>query len=210
MTTLLLVRHGETEWNQDGRFQGQTDIPLNARGHEQALALAAALAAEPIVAIYASDLCRAHDTAQPLADRLKLPIVITPDLREASFGSWEGLTFAEVRALDPITAEGWLRDPVRHRPHDGETREAIVTRVMGAMRRIAEQHPDGTVAIVTHGGPVKCAVMCALEGEGTAWKQLRVDNGTVTRLVWRDGIFEVAAANLAIANHDGSDPTVAK
>ncbi len=191
MTTLLIVRHGETAWNSEGRFQGQTDIPLNELGRAQARQLTERLARDPIAAVYASDLQRAIETARPLAESRGLPVVTDSRLREVSFGSWEGLTFAEVKQRHPVEAEGWLRDPARNRPRDAESRASLVERLMAMLREIAATHDGQTVAVVTHGGPVKCAVMCALEANDSAWKHLRVDNATVARLGWRNGQFEV-------------------
>ena len=95
MTTLLLVRHGETDWNADGRLQGHTDRPLTDFGRRQARDLAAALAGEDLTAIYSSDLTRARETAEIVAERLGLPVVLDRDLREKDWGNWEGLTAVE-------------------------------------------------------------------------------------------------------------------
>lgn len=197
MTKLLLVRHGETEWNDSARFQGQTDVPLNDRGRAQAEQVAKRLQRETLAAVYSSDLLRALDTARVIAHNHRLVVTISDQLREASFGSWEGMTFDEVRARFPEEAEGWIRDPVMIRPADGETRDAIVSRVMGALRRIAEAHGDRTVVVVTHGGPIKCAVMCALQASAAAWKKLRIDNATLTTLHARGVVFEVVTVNEA-------------
>ena len=95
MTTLLLVRHGETDWNAEGRLQGHTDTPLNDYGRRQARTLADELAGEPIDAVYSSDLARARETAEIVGGRLGLTVVVDPGLREKNWGSWEGLTPAE-------------------------------------------------------------------------------------------------------------------
>src|SRR6185437_6606991 len=102
MTTLLLVRHGETDWNAERRYQGHADVPLNDRGVEQARELAEQLAGERIDAIYSSDLSRAHATAEIVGERLGVPVVTDPDLREIDVGAVEGLTFEESRSFD-----GW-------------------------------------------------------------------------------------------------------
>ena len=90
MTTLLLVRHGETDWNADGRLQGHTDRPLSDFGRRQARQLADELAGEDLEAIYASDLARARETAEIVGEQLGLPVVLEPDLREKDWGTWEG------------------------------------------------------------------------------------------------------------------------
>ena len=145
MTTLILARHGETDWNRDGRFQGHADPPLNDRGREQARALADAVAGERIEAVYASDLRRAHETAQIVAARKGLEVVVDPDLRERDVGEWSGLTYAEIEARWP-GAERW---------QVGETPEAMAERVVAAVRRIAAEHPGGRVLVVSHGGPIR-------------------------------------------------------
>jgi broad specificity phosphatase PhoE len=147
MTELLLARHGETDWNLENRVQGQTDRPLNTRGLDQARALASRLAAEPLVAVYASDLARARDTAKIVADGHGLEVVIDPDLREKNFGSWEGLTDVEILERFP--------DAVRGSWGDGETSETVADRAISAIERIREQHPFGAVLVVSHGGPLR-------------------------------------------------------
>jgi probable phosphoglycerate mutase len=139
VTTLLLVRHGETDWNAEGRLQGHTDRPLNDFGRRQAKALAQELDGEKVEAIYASDLARARETAEILGERLGLPVAVDADLREKNWGTWEGLTPAE-------------RDRVEFA---GETTEEHRERMLRALRRIAERHPHGRVLVVTHGGSLR-------------------------------------------------------
>jgi broad specificity phosphatase PhoE len=136
----LLVRHGETDWNADGRLQGQTDRPLSDFGRQQARRLADELATEEFEAIYSSDLGRARETAEIVGARLELPVALDPDLREKDWGTWEGLTAVE-------------RD---HVEFAGETTEAHQERILRALQRIAERHPgDGSVLVVTHGGSMR-------------------------------------------------------
>ncbi|HKI92794.1 MAG TPA: histidine phosphatase family protein [Gaiellaceae bacterium] len=139
MTTLLLVRHGETDWNAEGRLQGHTDRPLNDYGRRQAAALAEQLADEEIAAIYASDLARARETAEIVSGRIGLPVALDPDLREKNWGSWEGLTAAERERVE----------------HVGETTKEHRERTLRAVHRIAEQHPGECVVVVTHGGSLR-------------------------------------------------------
>jgi broad specificity phosphatase PhoE len=147
VTTLLLVRHGETDWNADGRLQGQTDRPLSEFGRRQARRLADELADEGLEAIYSSDLVRARETAEIVAGPLGLPVNLDPDLREKDWGTWEGLTAVE-------------RD---HVEFVGESTEAHQERILRALRRISREHDDrGRVLVVTHGGSMRRVQTAAL------------------------------------------------
>jgi 2,3-bisphosphoglycerate-dependent phosphoglycerate mutase len=155
VTALLLARHGETDWNSERRWQGHTDRPLNARGRRQARALATALAARDVAAVYASDLQRAHETATIVADRLGLPVVADSDLREVDVGEWSGLSAAEAEARYPAGFRRW-RDGY-HGWEQGETYEQLGQRVVAALLRIAARHPGQTVLVVTHGGSIRAS-----------------------------------------------------
>jgi len=140
VTTLLLVRHGETDWNADGRLQGQTDRPLSDYGRRQARKLAGELEGEELEAIYSSDLARARETAEIVGERLGLPVELDPELREKDWGTWEGLTAVERDRVEFV----------------GESTQAHQERILGALRRIAERHPrDCRVLVVTHGGSMR-------------------------------------------------------
>jgi alpha-ribazole phosphatase len=183
-TQLVLVRHGETEWNRNWRIQGHTDIALSALGHEQARRLAARLSREPISAVYASDLARARETAEPLAKALRLPLHTTPLLREVGFGAWEGLTLSEVEARWPEEYAAWREDSIRYRPPDGERIEELQRRVLAAVAEILTAHPGEVVAIIGHGGSVK-SIICGLMGFSLSlWRRLRLDNTSVSRLLF--------------------------
>jgi len=147
VTTLLLVRHGETDWNAEGRLQGHTDRPLSDYGRRQAGELADDLEDEKLEAIYSSDLARARETAEIVGERLGLPVVLHPDLREKDWGNWEGLTAVERDRVEFV----------------GESTEAHQERILGALRRISERHPgDGRVLVVTHGGSMRRVQTAAL------------------------------------------------
>jgi broad specificity phosphatase PhoE len=147
VTTLLLVRHGETDWNADGRLQGQTDRPLSDYGRRQAQQLASELADERFEAIYASDLSRARVTAEIVGERLGLEVALDPDLREKDWGTWEGLTAAERDRIEFV----------------GESTEAHQERMLRALRRISDRHTgDGRVLVVTHGGSIRRVQVAAL------------------------------------------------
>jgi broad specificity phosphatase PhoE len=174
MTTILLARHGETDWNLDRRVQGHSDTPLNDTGRAQAHALGQELAEERIDAVYSSDLMRAHETARLVAAPRGLAVTAISDLRERHFGTWEGLTDEEIHArFNPTAETSW---------GDGESREEMAERVLGALDRIAETHPGGRVLVVSHGGPLRAVLHhCGVDGVG------RIDNCHVVRLEIVDG-----------------------
>jgi broad specificity phosphatase PhoE len=147
MTELLLARHGETDWNRERRIQGHTDVPLNARGVKQARVLAEILAPVRLAAVYSSDLTRARETAAMVARAHSLDVLVERRLREKNFGSWEGLTDVEIADRFP--------DAVRGRWGDGETTEQVATRVVEVIDVIRARHGDGTVLVVSHGGPLR-------------------------------------------------------
>jgi len=149
---LVLWRHGRTEWNVDGRFQGQADIALDAVGREQAMQAAQVLEKFAPVALYSSDLSRAYQTATALAELVNLPIQTDKRLREIHVGSWEGLLGSEIRALNPDLAERlWRGEDVRRSP-TGESPGEVAERVAEVLGEIAAAAPDGsTVVAVSHG-----------------------------------------------------------
>ncbi len=151
MTRLFLVRHGETDWNVEGRWQGQADVPLNARGRQQALEVAQRLAEEGLQAIYSSDLQRALHTAQALADLTGLPVRADPRLREIHQGEWQGLLEAEIRARYAERFSQRLQDPLSVAPPGGETVQQVRQRALSALAEIVSRHSQERVAVVAHG-----------------------------------------------------------
>ena len=152
VTRILLVRHGETDWNATGRIQGHSDTPLNAAGHEQARRVARRLAREPVRALYSSDLARAFQTATAIGQTLGLPVVTSLRLRERQYGVWEGLTAAEIQARFPEQFAEWRARSTDFAPPQGETRSQLLTRALAELQAIARRHAREVVVVVTHGG----------------------------------------------------------
>ena len=168
MTTILLARHGETDWNREGRFQGHADPPLNETGRAQASALAAELADFELAAVYSSPLRRALETAEAVAAEYGLEPVALDALREVDVGSWQGLTRAEVEARFPEQLARWLEYDQGWQ--DGESYEEMGQRVVPALLALAAAHPDERVLAVTHGGPIRAAYAFA---DGTSHADAR-------------------------------------
>jgi len=152
VTTFLIVRHGETDWNVAGRLQGWRDSPLTATGRAQAAAIAARLTGEPIDALVASDLGRTRETAAPIAAGLGLPVAPDPRLRERGYGILEGMTWAEIEHRHADAYRRLIaRDPEYGVP-EGESGIRFRNRVVDAFEHLAALHGEARVAVVTHGG----------------------------------------------------------
>lgn len=193
MIELIVVRHGETDWNRIRRLQGQTDIPLNTNGREQADRLRDALASEPIAAIHASDLSRALETARPIAGRLGLPIRTDARLRERHYGVLEGKTFPEIVEALPDEAERLRARDADHAMPGGESQRTFFHRVVAAVTAIAMAEPRGPVLIVTHGGVLDMLHRAATGLPLDAERQCAIPNAVVNRLDFDDGRFAVRA-----------------
>ncbi|MFB9775657.1 histidine phosphatase family protein [Brevibacterium otitidis] len=155
---LYFVRHGETDFNREGRFQGHADIPLNALGREQAAAVAAELAGHDIRMVVSSDLSRARETADAIAGRLGVEVQENPLLRELSVGEWESKTRDEIREIWPELLAAWLGGQDM-RPPGGESRSESANRVVQAIRALVAEIGDfdGAIAIVAHGAVLRGA-----------------------------------------------------
>ena len=189
-TTIVLVRHGETDWNRENRFQGHADIRLNEVGRAQAEELALELAGESFAAAYSSPLLRAYETAAIVAARLALDVESADVLMEVDVGSWSGLTRNEIEARFPVGFQRWL--DYGHGWDDGETYDELGARVVTGLQRIAASHRDTTVLAVTHGGPIRSALAAA---EGVPFGEARrsihvIGNCAVVRVAVRDGKLE--------------------
>ena len=189
-TTIVLVRHGETDWNRDNRFQGHADPPLNETGRAQARALAANLGNVDFAAAYTSPLLRARETAEILGATLGLAPVDASSLMEVDVGSWSGLTRTEIEARFPVGFARWREG--RHGWDDGETNDDLGARVVAGLLEIGATHPDAAVLAVTHGGPIRSALAAAdrIPFDGAHGSTHGIGNCTVVELAVRDGALE--------------------
>ena len=187
MTTILLARHGESDWNRDRRWQGHADRPLTDHGREQARELAERLAATDLDAVYSSDLERARETATIVAERHSLPVQQLPALREVDVGSWSGLTRAEAEERFPDAYRRWT-DGIEGWD-DGETYEELSERVLAAVREIVERNPGDRVLLVAHGGSIRAIHAAALGVNVHTYRRIqRVEpNATLSAVCVEDG-----------------------
>ena len=207
MTRIILVRHGETEWNRESRIQGHTDSVLTAEGRAQAAAIGARLAAERIDAIVSSDLGRAMDTAARIAMRCGHPVAGDPRLRERCFGLGEGLTYDEagVRYPDAFSRRRET-DPDFAIP-GGESRRAFHERIGRAFDDLAREHAGTRIVVVTHGG-VLATMYRRIHGIALSTPhKVPITNAAFNELAFADGAWSVAAwddtAHLAVAEPFG-------
>jgi broad specificity phosphatase PhoE len=192
MTVILLARHGESDWNVERRWQGHADRPLTVRGRRQAQALADRLAEIELDAVYTSDLRRARETAETVARAQSLEVHVRPALREVDVGAWSGLSREEARARFPQGFARWIGGSPGW--DDGESYEEMSERVLGAVRTIVADHPEGRVLVVSHGGPIRAIHAAALGLDVHAYRRIRpvepnarlsavcVEDGRLTRV----------------------------
>lgn len=177
----FLVRHGQTDWNVEQRIQGQSDLPLNAAGLRQAEDLAGYFASRPLIALYASHLQRSRQTAEVIAQETGVDITVDPDLAEIYLGEWEGLTGQEVDGRYQGAYRLWQSSPSQVRIPGAEPLASFRTRARAAFSRIAERHPDGRIAIVTHGGVIASLLSDYLDADYDALlRRLSLDNAGIS------------------------------
>lgn len=151
MARLILIRHAETDWNLEGRWQGQADVPLNVSGLKQAERMAKTTARLGLTALYSSDLRRATQTAEAIARQTGLAIQFDPRLREIDQGEWEGMFVEDIQTRYADIFQRRKADPWGVSPPGGETALQVNKRVLAAIRDIIQQHPEGVIGIVSHG-----------------------------------------------------------
>ncbi len=196
MALYYFVRHGETEWNAEGRLCGRTDVPLSEVGRRQAQLLAKRLQSLPVEALYSSPLQRALETANIIGVAIRLDPMPDPRLMELSYGTWEGSTSAECRRTDPENYRAWEMDPAAVAPPGGESGEQLVGRVRPFLADLAQKHPTGNVVVVCHRTVCRllsCYIMGAPLSEYR--KRIPMDNAALNIFEEREGKSRVMAIN---------------
>ena len=188
-TTILLARHGDTDWNAERRFQGHADPPLNERGQRQARELADLIAGVPLAAVYSSDLRRAAETARIVGSTRGLEPEARAELREIDVGEWSGLTFAEIEERYPDGVR-------RHREggdgwEQGETHAAMQERIVAAVRAIAAEHRGEHILLVIHGGTMRALLAAAERVDFGEFRRARggFENGSFISIGVEDGVL---------------------
>lgn len=195
MTELVVIRHGETDWNRQQRFQGHTDVPLNAQGLAQAAALAAHRAHDPALqadVFVCSDLQRARQTAAPLAAAWGCEPMLRTDLREQHFGDWEGHDAPALRARAPRLWAQWLEHRADEAAPGGETPRQFHARVLAAVQALVEAGPPRRrIVIVSHGGVLDMLWRSARGESLDGPRRCEIPNAGVNRLRWVAGRLEI-------------------
>jgi len=213
VTDILLIRHGETDWNVERRLQGHCDIALNAEGARQAAALAVVLRDEALDAIFSSDLQRAHDTAQAIATVRGMTVQTDPGLRERCFGAFEGLIHSEISERYPADFLAWKQRDLDARYTAGERRaetlREFAARALSSVTRLAGMQGHRRIAVVTHGGVLDTLYRHAYDLGYEHARNFDVLNASINRLKWDGDRFHVLhwadVTHLAQAALDESD-----
>lgn len=191
------MRHGETMWNRQGKYQGQSDVPLTDEGREQARILSERLKDEKIDVIYASDLDRAIETAAIIAKYHDLNVLPAPLMRELNFGIWEGMTYDEIIQKWPQEYNEWQRDPHNKKPPEGETLAELCKRVSKFLKETAREHPDSRILVVSHAGPIRAILSVLLNLRQDFFWKFKISNTSIT-IIEYDGQKELAESDAFI------------
>jgi probable phosphoglycerate mutase len=204
---ILLSRHGETVYNVEGRWQGQSDSPLTERGRAQARELARALAAEPVAAVYTSDLGRAYSTAAMVADTHGLETIRDERLREIHVGAWSGLGRAQIDAQFPGGLHAWATTPAHYLVPGGEAIHAAEVRALEFFNARMPAHLGQTVVVISHGALCQVIIVNAMGGSvNDLWLKERMDNCQISRLEWtaEEGLRLIELADVRHLEEVGS------
>ena len=195
MTKVILVRHGQTLWNLEMKYQGHCDVELTEKGVEQAMLVAQRLADENVSAVYASDLCRALKTAECIAEKHNLPVTSIPGLREINFGEWEGLTFEGINSQWTDTMSAVFTHPDEAQIPVGETFRAVKERATLALEKLVAAHPNQTIVVVSHGGTIRTLLCSVLNIHLNHLWNIKQDNTAINMLEYYDEQVMVSLVN---------------
>jgi phosphoserine phosphatase len=195
---LILVRHGETEWNRIGRFQGRSDIPLNDNGKAQVRALGRVLSKKPLSAIYTSPLVRAMETARAVgAHHPDIDLKEAPGFIEMDLGEFEGIDSGVWAERYPDFRIKWQQRPSSVRMPGGENLKAVQNRAINCLNEIIEQHTDhGNIAICSHNFVIVSLLCHALDVDLDRFREIRQDTAAYSIIRWHDGRFETEKINV--------------
>ncbi len=182
---LIFLRHGETQWNKERRYQGSLNIGLNERGRQQARQAACLLENREINLIISSDLDRARDTARVVGEKTGLKVNLRQELREMDFGIWEGKDYPTIQEESLQAYQQWLDDPVKNPPPRGESLDDFRDRVVEICQDILEREEE-TVLIVCHGGVIMVYLTHILGMDLRDYRRLKVSNAGISRVLFYD------------------------
>ena len=201
-TTIILVRHGETDWNREGRYQGKRDIPLNDRGREQAAQLATALSGMAFDAAWSSQLSRAADTAKAVLAGGGPQLQLDPGLAEIDHGEWEGLLADEVAGRWPGLLKAWREAPETVDMPGGENLAAVQSRAVAAIERIVAAHSGGLVLVAAHDAVNRALLCWAVQAPLSSFSRFKQASTALNALEFNSGTPKVVFANSTA--HTGS------
>ncbi len=196
MTRLIIVRHGQTEWNRVERFRGRADLPLNETGLRQAQAAGRRIASRwTLSAVYSSPLQRAMSTAQPIAAAQGLPVLPRQELIDIDYGDWQGLSPDEVAARYPAEHALWQTQPQRVQIPGGESLEGVRARAVACMEELAAHHDGQTIVLVSHLVVCRLLVLAALGLDSSHFWRIRQETATLNVFEWEQGVYGIVAIN---------------
>jgi broad specificity phosphatase PhoE len=195
MTSIYLVRHGQTAWNKEEIFRGRTDVPLDETGLKQAELVGQYFKGMEIHGIYSSSLCRAWQTAEKIAESQHLKVQPLQGILDMSFGNWEGRPHQEIRENDGKTYRQWVETPHLVRLPGGESLDDVRVRAMAGMEEVIRNHPEKTLVLVTH-RVVNKVLICGILGlDNSHFWQITQDTTAINLIQYRDGKYILALLN---------------
>lgn len=192
---MIVMRHGQTEWNVAHRIQGHTDIPLDERGRRQAQAIAERLADMDIKAVYTSPLRRAHATAEAIAERSGCPVIDEERLIERYFGDWEGACIDTVTHSDPETWRQWIETPSQCMVPNGESLQDVLERSVSLTGELINRHSNENIVLVSHANPAKLILLYYAGLSIDSIHRIRLDNCSYSELCEKKGDFILTTLN---------------